>query len=360
MGQTLEVGAERPRNSRGLHDVMRSIPHVLLLLPAMLGSSASGEEGTETALPVTVGLYINDIHAVDLTTHSYGVDFYLWFRWKAPERNPVETFEFMNPFDPEAMVRTVLFDTPKSQPDGSLYQIVRCQGLFTTKFPVNRYPFDRQRIVVSIEDSTQGSSQQQYVPDVEPIKVNQEITLPGYQIGSPRLVVRDKHYTTTFGDLSEPDIASYCRAEFIVPISRPPFPGIFKIFVPILLIIISAGFALLLDPEHVEARIGLSITALLTLVAMQFTMLSGLPEVAYLTLIDEVFLVSFLYVLIVIGSIVHVTRIDQKGAIQGKVGGMAKIVRQGPVTALVLTGAYLITVLTVIMINLLANPGDPA
>ncbi|MGD9746053.1 MAG: hypothetical protein AB7V57_06825, partial [Verrucomicrobiales bacterium] len=84
-----------------------------------------------------------------------------------------------------------------------------------------------------------------------------------------------------------------------------------------------------------------------------------LPEEAYLTLIDEVFLVSFLYDLIVIGTIVHVTRIDQKGAIQGKVGGMAKIVRQGPVTALVLTGAYLITVLTVIMINLLANPGDP-
>lgn len=358
-GQTLEAGAERPRNSPGLHDMMRSIAHVLLLLPMMVGSPASGKEGTEIALPVTVGLYINDIHAVDLSTHSYGVDFYLWFRWKAPDRNPAETFEFMNPFDPEAMVRTVLFDTPKSQPDGSLYQIVRCQGLFTTKFPVNRYPFDRQRIVVSIEDSTQGSSQQRYVPDVEPIKVNQEITLPGYQIGSPKLVVRDKHYTTTFGDLSEPDIASYCRAEFIVPISRPPFPGIFKIFVPILLIIISAGFALLLDPEHVEARIGLSITALLTLVAMQFTMLSGLPEVAYLTLIDEVFLVSFLYVLIVIGTIVHVTRIDQKGAIQGKVGGMAKIVRQGPVTALVLTGAYLITVLTVIMINLLANPGDP-
>ena len=33
---------------------------------------------------VTVGVYINDIQQLDLQTHSYAMDFYVWLRWKNP------------------------------------------------------------------------------------------------------------------------------------------------------------------------------------------------------------------------------------------------------------------------------------
>lgn len=314
--------------------------------------AASGQEPPGEPNPVSVGMYIIDIHAIDLNSHSYGVDFYLWFRWRGEDLNPARTFEFMNPFDPESRVQSEVFDDVKPQPDGSRYQVIRCQGLFTSKFPVHRYPFDSQTIVIGIEDSQLGSPYQRYVADYDALILNREITLPGYRIGTPRLVIRDKTYATTFGDLSEPDVGAYSRAEFIVPISRPPLPGVFKTFVPILLIVLCAGFSLLLDPEHVEARIGLAITALLTLVAMQFTMLGGLPEVAYLTLLDQVFLISFFYVLVVIGIVVYSTRIDQKGAIRGKVGTMARLIQSGPPTAAWVTGGYLVAVGLILMVNL--------
>jgi len=119
-----------------------------------------------------------------------------------------------------------------------------------------------------------------------------------------------------------------------------------------LLIILCAAFALLLDPEHVEARIGLAITALLTLVAMQFTMLSGLPEVAYLTMLDQVYLVSYLYILVVIGLVVRGTRIDEQGAIQGGSGALAKLAASGPRSASLVTGAYILAILLVVAVNL--------
>ncbi|MCB1061924.1 MAG: hypothetical protein KDN20_03260 [Verrucomicrobiae bacterium] len=319
------------------------------------GEVTGQEKGDEVTEPekVSVGMYIIDIHAINLSTHSYGVDLYLWFRWKNPDLKPWETFEFMNPFDPEGLVISVIYDEPKEQPDGSLYQCVRAQGLFTSKFPVNRYPFDSQKILVAIEDSQEGIEYFQYVLDTDALTLNSEVKLPGYRIHPPKAVLRDKLYETTFGDLSEPEMGTYSRVEFLVPISRPPLPGVFKSFVPILLIILSAGFALLLDPEHVEARIGLAITALLTLVAMQFTMLSGLPEVAYLTLIDQIFLISFFYVLVVIAIIVYATRVDQSGAIRGKTGSMAKLIQNGPPTAIVVTGTYLVGVAVILLVNLL-------
>lgn len=318
-----------------------------------ISTPAHAQESDETT-KITVGMYINDIQAIDLRNHSYGVDFYLWFRWDDPELDPVSGFELMNTFDPEAHVETTIYDEPQAQPDGSLYQIVRHQGLFSSKFPVSKYPFDTQTLLVAVEDAEEGSDTLQYVSDVDGLKLNPEIKLPGYEVGTPYLNIRNKPYPTTFGDLSEPDVSAYSRAEFIIPISRPAFSGFFKAFIPVFLIILCAAFALLLDPEHVEARIGLAITALLTLVAMQFTMLANLPDVAYLTLLDQLYLCSYLYILLVIAIIVRSTRIDNQGALQGEVDVTAKLVANGPPTAILVTGAYLLAVLILTILNLRA------
>jgi hypothetical protein len=320
-------------------------------------ASIAGAQDHSAAAPkeITVGMYINDIQAIDMRTNSYGVDFYLWFRWQDPETNPAEGFELMNTFDPEAHVETVIYDEPKVQPDGSLYQIIRHQGLFSSKFPVGKYPFDSQILLVSVEDAEEGADSYVYVPDTDGLKLNPEIVLPGYDIGKPRLNIRSKPYPTTFGDLAEPDVSSYSRAEFIVPITRPAVSGVFKAFVPVFLIILSAAFALLLDPVHVEARIGLAITALLSLVAMQFTMLSSMPEVAYLTLLDQLYLISYLYILVVIAFIVYATRIDEQGAIQGKKGNLAKITASGPPTAILVTGIYTVAVGLITALNLMGS-----
>ncbi len=324
----------------------------LVLLTALAPRAALAQEDIPAPTRVTIGAYINDVHAIDLRTHSYGVDLYVWFRWSDPGIDPTETFEFMNLFDPEAHVEDILYEEPQPQPDGSFYQILRHQGLFTTKFPVQRYPFDQQSLLVAIEDAEAGAESFQFVLDSRPLTLNPEITLPGYAIGQPVAIVRDKPYPTAFGDLSEPDVGAYSRVEFRVPIAHPPVSGVFKSLVPVLLIILSAAFALLLDPEHVEARIGLAITALLALVALQFTMLSGLPEVAYLTLLDQVYLASYGYILVVIGLVVRGTRTDERGAIQGGAGSLARLVDSGPPSALIVTGLYLVAVGLILYLNL--------
>jgi len=326
---------------------------ILLVLMTLMGSLwASAQDDTPPPRTVTVGVYINDIQAIDLRTHSYSIDFYLWFRWMGDDIDPSQGFELMNRFDPEAHVEEMLYDEPKAQPDGSLYQIVRHQGLFSSKFPVGRYPFDSQRLLISVEDVDAGAQVLQYVPDTDVLVLNPEIELPGYQIQPAYVEFRDKPYATAFGDLAEADTSAYARAEFFVPIRRPVIAGIFKTFIPVLLIVLAAAFALLLDPTHVEARIGLAITALLTLVAMQFTMQAGLPEVAYLTLLDQVYLISYFYVLVVIGLVVRGTRVDEQGSIQGGTGSMTRLVRAGPLLAGSVTGIYVLAVLITLAVNL--------
>jgi hypothetical protein len=291
----------------------------------------------ETGLQlVTVGAYLNDIQTVTLADHSYSIDLYVWFRWNDPAYDPTRSVEFMNVFNAWDQKTDWAYEAPLPQPDGSLYQVMRQRSLFSNKFPLGAYPFDRQTLVVDLEDTVSGSEALRFVADAQPVAINPEIKLPGYRLEPIQLIVRDKAYPTAFGDLANPQTGAYSQVQIRMPVVRPLESGVFKVLAPILLVIASAVLALLLDPAHVEARIGLGITALLTLVALQFTLLGGLPEVSYLTLLDQIFLTSYAYILIVLGLVVRGSRVDRQGEMQGD----GTKVRSGLAGAITLTALY--------------------
>ena len=130
---------------------------------------------------VFVGVFINDIQQLDFRANNYIVDFYVWFRWRNPELDPSKSMEFMNRFAPHDNVRDQLYEKPKSMPDGSLYAVIRYQGQFSTKFGLQKYPFDTQGLSVVMEDTVSIYSKQIFVPDGDrPVMLDPVITLPGF------------------------------------------------------------------------------------------------------------------------------------------------------------------------------------
>jgi Neurotransmitter-gated ion-channel transmembrane region len=253
---------------------------------------------------VVVGVYINDIQQLDLQTHSYAMDFYVWLRWKNPDINPAATLEYMNPFQLWGHIPTPLFEEPKNLPDGSKYMAIRYQGQFNSKLPLEKYPFDNQSLVVEFEDNSVGASRQIFVADTNAISLNPEMTLPGYILGTPTLDVAARPYPTNFGDTSLTELEPYSRVTFAVPVHRPTVTYAIKIILPILLIVICAALVFFIHPQYVEGRIGMGISALLTLVVLQLTTNSQLPEVDYLMMIDELYFVAYIYVVAGLAQVV--------------------------------------------------------
>ena len=170
---------------------------------------------------VMVGAYINDIQELDFRSNSYAIDLYVWFRWKpAPDLNP--TMEFMNRYASDANIRDELYDEPKPMPDGSVYAIIRYQGQFSTKFRLEKYPFDTQELLVVMEDTVAAADAQVYVADQNGgVTINPDITLPGSKVGKPELRVVERAYPTNFGDLAEPEATDYSRMMLSIPVTRP-------------------------------------------------------------------------------------------------------------------------------------------
>lgn len=326
---------------------------LMLLLCFTFQANGQGTEEKKAPSEVVVGAYINDIQHIDMPTHSYVVDLYVWFRWTNPEINPLETFEFMNTYDPEAHVEEAGYDEPQPQPDGSFYGYVRHQGAFSSKFHTQTYPFDSHDLVVHIEDAEYSTEDVVYVPDATPLTLNPDIELPGYSLKNPHIEITSKPYETNFGDLNSPDFSPYVRFTVHLPIERPALSGGIKTFMPLFLIILCAALSLLLDPVHVEARVGLSITALLSMVATQFTAESNLPQVAYLTMLDQIYIASYTYILVVVSLVVRGTRMDEQGALQGVAGATEKLARGGPLSAVIVTVSYVAVVILILIFSLI-------
>lgn len=315
--------------------------------PAPAVAAAAAPSAPQGPAEVKVGLYINDIQSIDLHTYSFVADVYVWFRDSDPAIVPGSTFEWMNMFAPDDHVQTATYETPQPQPDGSEYQVFRHQGPFAAKFSVKTYPFDTHQLTIDIEDREWDAGRLVYV--VDGVSINPNIELPGFIIGKPTIEIVNKPYATAFGDLSAPNPAPYSRGVVSLPISRPVLSGITKALLPVFIVVLVAAAALLLSPTHVEARVGLSITALLTLVALQFNATAGLPDVGYLLMLDQIYLASYGFVLLVVALLVMSTGKEDEAQISG---GADAITRGGPLVAFLAVLLYAAVIGALLFANL--------
>ena len=107
-------------------------------------------------------------------------------------------------------------------PDGSRYSIIRYQGLFSTKFHLEPFPFDTQVLTVVMEDTLAGVEDQVYVPDGKtPAIIDPVITLPGFKVGNPTMRIGANYYPTNFGDPTSPEAEAYSRITISIPVTRP-------------------------------------------------------------------------------------------------------------------------------------------
>jgi hypothetical protein len=270
--------------------------------PALVQPSDGGADAILTGAggpsEVTVGAYVLNVQEVNLEDNNYAVDLYLWMRWTDPELDPSATLEPINVSETWGFLATPLLEEPARQPDGSFYMITRYQGRFNTGLPLDKYPFDGQVLRFMFEDTGLTASGLVFVPDTDAAQINPAINVPGYRIGQPTLEVADNDYESTFGDLSLGSSEPYSRITLSVPVSRPAVTGAVKILLPIFLVVLCAVLVFVLHPALVEARIGLGITALLTLVALQFATFQSLPQVGYLMMLDVIFSLSYALVLV--------------------------------------------------------------
>lgn len=285
---------------------------LLVILLCIATNTVLAQEGDPTTPDeVTVGAYINDIQSIDLRTHTYAMDAYIWFRWTNPEIDPADTMEFINPSDLWGTIVDPSYEEPQLLDNGELYQVVRVQGRFARKMPLYNYPFDRQVVEIVFEDK--ASEAQELIYRSEEVVLNPKLTLPGFNLAQPQIEITDSPYPTQFGDLRLSQPSRYSHVKIEVPISRPVATFALKLLLPVFSVILCALLMFLLAPTYVDLRINVGITSLLAIVVLQMTLNQDVPEIGYLMLVDKIYLCAYAFVVIGLALVVWTARLVNRG-----------------------------------------------
>ena len=244
----------------------------------------------------TVGVLFVNISEVDITDNSFHADFYLWCRWKGPV-DPVKNIEFSNLEDEWSFSDTDLHDSVVILKDGFRYNSFHVRGRFTHNFKLNNYPFDKQQISIQFKNALYTSDELVYIADSVNSNYDPEIIIPGWNIERLRFNSRVHKYVSNFGLPENRDNNSYNNLSFSLTLSRPLQYFLWKLLLPLLIVLLSSLGATVIHPKYVDARIYAPFGALLTTVFLEQAYSSKLPDISYLILLDKVYLVVYLTIL---------------------------------------------------------------
>src|SRR5262245_2446299 len=294
-----------------------------LFLRGVAGADAWSPPPDSRPVEVAVGVFLVNLSGVAERSETFNADLYLSVRWRDPrlafagteperflEDAAVEKLEhmwwpqleFVNTAAPQVTNRAL-----EISPDGSVRYELGVTGEFRADLDLRRFPFDRQTLVVRIQSFIWTDDQMVFVPDQTRIGFNPESTFEGLSVTRVTTEVAARKLTGWTA------AESYSELAALIAVERRAAFYVWTVFTPVILIFLISCTVFIVPFEEFSNRISLSLTALLACVATQFAMSFNLPQIAYLTMIDWVFLVAYACIALgVLVSALQVTLLRQR------------------------------------------------
>jgi len=246
---------------------------------------------------VKVGMYITSIHDIDFKQKEYAITFWLWLKYKNKD------FDFMQNLEvPQAKSVTRSFATIDTS-DNQVYLLMKMQCLMKDSWRIRNFPFDKQKLRLSIENSQFDSKSLVFVPDTVGKNYDPRFTLSGWSINSCNISIGVKKYETTFGDpsLTVPH-SEYSSYKAIINISRDAGGLFWKMFLGMYIAFLIAYICFYIHSDGMDSRFGLSVGALFAVIGNKYIIDSSLPESTSFTLVDTLHGLTLFFIFAIIAA----------------------------------------------------------
>lgn len=230
---------------------------------------------------VETGIFALNLYNLEVSSNTYYLDFYIWFKWKG-EIDPTESLEFGNGVEQWGMTSVPIYEKPEELPDGSYYQVWRVESRFVQPLILNRYPLDQHSLNILVENSIYTIDQLVYIADSTQSGYSAGISIPDWKIQGFNLSSMVRQYPSNFGDPRIGEKPQYSIVRYSLNITRPANFFVWKLLLPLIIVVAVSWGPLLLNPQHIDSRITLPVTGLLTAVFLQQSYSANLPDIGYL------------------------------------------------------------------------------
>jgi hypothetical protein len=289
----------------------RAFPvHIFFLLSMMFPalSSSAAETKPDT---VQVGIYVTSVHNVDFRQKEYSINLWLWLKYKRPEFDFTKNLEV-----PMAKTFEKSYSTVDTLEDGTIYLLMKLQCVMKGTWQIQNYPFDKQKLRFSIENSNYDASQLVFVADTFG-KHYGKYFLTEWQKDSFQIETQVKEYETGFGDpsLKKPH-SEYSAFRATIVVHRQSWELFIKLFLGMYISLLIASVCFYIHPDNMDSRLALSVGAIFAVVGNKYVVDSSLPESNSFTLVDTLHALTLFYIFLVIAFSVLILNMIKAGKTQ--------------------------------------------
>lgn len=257
---------------------------------------------------VKTGVYVTSIHNIDFQEKEYVINLWIWFKYKNKD------FDFSKNLEiPQAKTFTQSYLTIDTT-GGKYYVLMKLQCVMKDSWEIQDFPFDRQTLRLSVENSQFDKEDLVFVADTVGNHFDPKFTISSWNIDKFTIDVKNKLYETAFGDESvEVAHSEYSSFNLKIEIDREAMGLFWKMFLGMFVSFFIAYTCSFIHVDRIDSRFGLSVGALFAVIANKYVVDSSLPESVSFTLVDTLHDITLFFILIIIVCTAYTLKLIIKG-----------------------------------------------
>ena len=316
---------------------------LLALLPGRAASKEWSRPGAESGPTVIrMHVFVIDVDEINGADQTFTANVYFEASWDDPrlaEAGALDrSYGLEEIWHPEILlvnqqkIWPTMLDSLRVSPEGTVTYRQQVWGNFSQPLDLHEFPFDQQEFTLQFAcpDLLGDEIRFEAAPGDES-GIAEKLSLPDWQIEGWELGP----------EAYEPIAGAPGRAGFAFTFTaaRESNYYVIKVIVPLLLILVMASVVFWINPAEGGTQIGVSTTAMLTLIAYRFAIGSDLPKIPYLTRMDVFILAATILVAVCLVEVVATSRLASSGRIKTALH-LDQVMRVLFPLTLVLVGAY--------------------
>jgi hypothetical protein len=246
---------------------------------------------------VSVGIYVTSIHDIDFKQKEYSVQLWLWLKYKNKDFDFAKNLEIPMAKSVDKSFYTI--DTS----GGQVSMQMKLQCVMKDSWRIENFPFDRQTLRFTIENSQFSAKSLVFVADTVGEHFDRRFTLRGWSIDSCILSTGTRFYETGFGDetLSKPRV-EYGVFRLRLSIMRSAGGLFWKMFLGMYIAFLIAYVCFYIHADGMDSRFSLSVGSLFAVIGNKYIIDSSLPESTSFTLVDTLHGLTLFFIFIIISA----------------------------------------------------------
>ena len=281
--------------------------------------------------PVNVYLYLVDVFEVSGSDQAFNADVVVIAEWRDPKLagrwTAIQSAKLEDVWEPRLQVvnqrgaSALLAQRVEIHPEGLVRYRQRWSGRFTARMDLRDFPLDRQRFHVQVISLGYSRDEVELIPDLGGKRSgrSEQLSITDWRLGPARMERADFEPT--------PGAKALAGVQLIWEGKRQVGYYAVQVIFPLVMIVLMGWTALWIAPSMVPARVSVSVTTMLTLIAYRFALARFVPNLPYLTRFDYFTLGSTILIFLVLAIVAATTYLvgQNKAALAERIARWARL-----------------------------------